>query len=245
MIILRPKNIIFEGFWPLSKFHFTACSTLSMNQLNCQVKNKWSNQPFTRIALEQIINLNLIKGYTRSDPVNQVDPGDHTIEITPDDTRYTPETAEYWRSLGLTIVESQIRESGPAVTTSEIKANAVTNKHHWMTDPINVDGERRWRIRYGFGWGKKKLSEEYQDEVRKSLKLMEDEVCFTFVEVTSLDEEHLGIIKYFNGGGGGCWSHVGLTPGYDNWVSIGKGCQDISTIQHETMHTLGTGVNIK
>ena len=28
MIILRPKNVIFERFRPLSKFHFPACSTL-------------------------------------------------------------------------------------------------------------------------------------------------------------------------------------------------------------------------
>ena len=28
MIILRPKTVIFEGFWPVSKFHFSACSTL-------------------------------------------------------------------------------------------------------------------------------------------------------------------------------------------------------------------------
>ena len=28
MIILRPKNVIFECFWPFSKFHFPACSTL-------------------------------------------------------------------------------------------------------------------------------------------------------------------------------------------------------------------------
>ena len=28
MIILRPKNVIFERFWPLSKFDFLACSTL-------------------------------------------------------------------------------------------------------------------------------------------------------------------------------------------------------------------------
>ena len=30
MIILRPKNIILGRFWPLSKFHFPACSTLPM-----------------------------------------------------------------------------------------------------------------------------------------------------------------------------------------------------------------------
>jgi len=28
MIILRPKNVIFEPFWPFSKFHFPACATL-------------------------------------------------------------------------------------------------------------------------------------------------------------------------------------------------------------------------
>ena len=28
MIILRPKNVNFERFWPPSKFHFPACSTL-------------------------------------------------------------------------------------------------------------------------------------------------------------------------------------------------------------------------
>ena len=28
MIILRPKNVIFERLWLLSKFHFLACSTL-------------------------------------------------------------------------------------------------------------------------------------------------------------------------------------------------------------------------
>ena len=30
IIILRPKNVIFERFWPFSKFHFPACSTLPM-----------------------------------------------------------------------------------------------------------------------------------------------------------------------------------------------------------------------
>ena len=28
MIILRPKKVIFERFWPFSKFHLPACSTL-------------------------------------------------------------------------------------------------------------------------------------------------------------------------------------------------------------------------
>ena len=30
MIILRPENAIFERFWPFSKFHLSACSTLSV-----------------------------------------------------------------------------------------------------------------------------------------------------------------------------------------------------------------------
>ena len=33
MIILRPKNVIFERLWLLSKFHFPACSTLVINHL--------------------------------------------------------------------------------------------------------------------------------------------------------------------------------------------------------------------
>ena len=30
MIILTPKNVIFDRFWPVSTFHFPACSTLCM-----------------------------------------------------------------------------------------------------------------------------------------------------------------------------------------------------------------------
>ena len=33
MIILRPKNVIFERFWIFPKFHFPACSTLIIVQL--------------------------------------------------------------------------------------------------------------------------------------------------------------------------------------------------------------------
>ena len=32
MIILRPKNVNFPRFWPFSKFHFSACSTLIMSE---------------------------------------------------------------------------------------------------------------------------------------------------------------------------------------------------------------------
>ena len=37
MIILRPKNVIFERFWPFSKFHFPACSTLHILQLKDEI----------------------------------------------------------------------------------------------------------------------------------------------------------------------------------------------------------------
>ena len=36
MILLRPENVIFERFWPLSKFNFLACSTLVMSHLQKQ-----------------------------------------------------------------------------------------------------------------------------------------------------------------------------------------------------------------
>ena len=35
MIILKPKNVIFERFWPLSKLHFPASSTLDIIELFC------------------------------------------------------------------------------------------------------------------------------------------------------------------------------------------------------------------
>ena len=34
MIILRPRNVMFERFWPLSKFHFPVCSTLIISSIN-------------------------------------------------------------------------------------------------------------------------------------------------------------------------------------------------------------------
>ena len=39
MIILRPKNVIFERFWPFSKFHFPACSTLAISMLTYFIIN--------------------------------------------------------------------------------------------------------------------------------------------------------------------------------------------------------------
>ena len=39
MIILRPKNVTFERFWPLSKFHFPACSTLNMTLIDVKTSS--------------------------------------------------------------------------------------------------------------------------------------------------------------------------------------------------------------
>ena len=86
------------------------------------------------------------------------------------------------------------------------------------------------------------MSADFQDFVREALQLIENDTCFTFEEVTDNDGLEFGILKYFTGSG--CWSYTGRYEGHDNWISIGRGCQDISTIQHETMHALGTGVNI-
>ena len=37
---LRPKNVIFERFWPFSKFHFLACSTLVIGYNNVKIFDK-------------------------------------------------------------------------------------------------------------------------------------------------------------------------------------------------------------
>ena len=107
-----------------------------------------------------------------------------------------------------------------------------------------VNGKWRWRIRFGFEWSHNdgtKLTEDYRDRIRKALKWLEYEVCLTFVEVTDLEEEDMGIIRYFSASGYPCWSYVGKVA--TNWISIGKGCHTRKVIHHETMHTLGTGVN--
>ena len=48
MIIWRPKNVIFERFWPFSKFHFPACNTLVILEtfLTLQNYNGTKRVPF-------------------------------------------------------------------------------------------------------------------------------------------------------------------------------------------------------
>ena len=161
-------------------------------------------------------------------------------ELTLNDTRYTPESAEYWRSFGLQIPENQIDDADSIEDT----VKGMHYKNHWKNDPIIVNGKRRWRIRFGFQWNKegangRLLTEEYRERVRKALKWLEYEACLTFVEVTDLAEEEMGIIRYFSESG--CWSYVGKVG--TNWVSIDDGCHTRKVIHHETMHTLGTGEN--
>ena len=45
MIILRAKNVIFERFWPLSKFHFPACSTLLTFKILIQIAEEPKIEP--------------------------------------------------------------------------------------------------------------------------------------------------------------------------------------------------------
>ena len=40
MIILRPKYVIFERFWPFTKFHFPACSTLYITLGLCKLEKE-------------------------------------------------------------------------------------------------------------------------------------------------------------------------------------------------------------
>uniref|UniRef100_A0A0N5BKJ7 Zinc metalloproteinase n=1 Tax=Strongyloides papillosus TaxID=174720 RepID=A0A0N5BKJ7_STREA len=74
--------------------------------------------------------------------------------------------------------------------------------------------------------------------VDMSLKLIENETCIRFQK---LYFPSFGVpgLKYFKGNG--CWSYVGRkSPNQFQDVSIGFGCTTIGTVQHETMHALGS-----
>ena len=45
------------------------------------------------------------------------------------------------------------------------------------------------------------------------------------------------LISFFQSGG--CWSYIGRLWSRVNEISIGRGCEWQSTIQHEVMHALG------
>uniref|UniRef100_A0A0K0F1L2 Zinc metalloproteinase n=1 Tax=Strongyloides venezuelensis TaxID=75913 RepID=A0A0K0F1L2_STRVS len=74
--------------------------------------------------------------------------------------------------------------------------------------------------------------------IDEALKLIESETCITFKRVNSSDIPKPGL-RFFPGEG--CYSEVGrrFRNSFQD-VSIAKGCESIGTVQHETMHALGS-----
>uniref|UniRef100_A0A0N5BCV3 Zinc metalloproteinase n=1 Tax=Strongyloides papillosus TaxID=174720 RepID=A0A0N5BCV3_STREA len=71
-----------------------------------------------------------------------------------------------------------------------------------------------------------------------ALKLMELETCIRFQRVYNIVSLEAGL-RFF--AGDGCYSSVGRRFTYSfQDVSIGEGCDTIGTVQHETMHALGS-----
>uniref|UniRef100_A0A0N5BRM2 Zinc metalloproteinase n=1 Tax=Strongyloides papillosus TaxID=174720 RepID=A0A0N5BRM2_STREA len=76
------------------------------------------------------------------------------------------------------------------------------------------------------------------DLVDKALKAMQNETCIRFEKQAKIPSGEPGL-KFVKGNG--CWSYVGRTE--ENKfqdVSIGYGCTTFGTVQHETMHALGS-----
>uniref|UniRef100_A0A0K0FB26 Zinc metalloproteinase n=1 Tax=Strongyloides venezuelensis TaxID=75913 RepID=A0A0K0FB26_STRVS len=72
-----------------------------------------------------------------------------------------------------------------------------------------------------------------------SLKLIEKETCIKFEKERYYPTFGTPGLKYIKGNG--CWSFVGRkSPDQFQDVSIGSGCTTIGTVQHETMHALGS-----
>uniref|UniRef100_A0A0N5BJD8 Zinc metalloproteinase n=1 Tax=Strongyloides papillosus TaxID=174720 RepID=A0A0N5BJD8_STREA len=76
------------------------------------------------------------------------------------------------------------------------------------------------------------------DLVDKALKAMQNETCIRFEKQKTIPPEQPGL-KFVKGNG--CWSYVGRTEEKKfQDVSIGYGCTTFGTVQHETMHALGS-----
>uniref|UniRef100_A0A0K0FTJ4 Zinc metalloproteinase n=1 Tax=Strongyloides venezuelensis TaxID=75913 RepID=A0A0K0FTJ4_STRVS len=74
--------------------------------------------------------------------------------------------------------------------------------------------------------------------IDKALGSMQNETCIRFKKHTTIPHGQPGL-KFVKGTG--CWSYVGRTE--ENKfqdVSIGYGCTSFGTVQHETMHALGS-----
>ena len=155
-----------------------------------------------------------------------------------DDLRYTPESAAYWRSLGMTVHEEHITDEDD--TTDELIPNNMRLTSRFNTIPFKSGGFRRWKIRYMFyhETSEEKLDEQMKEKVRAALKEMQKQTCLTFVEIEEEDKDPEGLIRFFDSGNG-CHSHLGRIG--SNKISLGNGCGHIGIIQHEVMHALGVG----
>ncbi|CEF70657.1 Astacin-like metalloendopeptidase [Strongyloides ratti] len=73
--------------------------------------------------------------------------------------------------------------------------------------------------------------------VDKGIKIIEEETCVKFTKSNGPIHGEPGLIYYY---GKGCWSYVGKENDYHfQSISIGRGCQNVGVIQHETLHALG------
>lgn len=145
------------------------------------------------------------------------------------DVRYTVESAEYWTSLGLTINPEDIYgDDGKA---------AYAGVQLWNNQPYtNAVGENRFKVDYYLD---SSLTSSTHNLIRSSLALMSTELCLDFnqIDCNTIECNPDGIMSFFQSGG--CWSYIGRLWSRVNEISIGRGCEWQSTIQHEVMHALG------
>uniref|UniRef100_A0A0N5BY55 Metalloendopeptidase n=1 Tax=Strongyloides papillosus TaxID=174720 RepID=A0A0N5BY55_STREA len=74
--------------------------------------------------------------------------------------------------------------------------------------------------------------------VDTALKFIENETCVRFSKQKAIPSGQPGL-KFVKGNG--CWSYVGRSEESKfQDVSIGYGCTTVGTVQHETMHALGS-----
>uniref|UniRef100_A0A0N5C2U0 Zinc metalloproteinase n=1 Tax=Strongyloides papillosus TaxID=174720 RepID=A0A0N5C2U0_STREA len=113
---------------------------------------------------------------------------------------------------------------------SDIFGNAETRKKR----KIDMSANFTWdlTIPYTFDNHVKK------ELIREALNKLQNETCLSFKEYSDFIPQGQAGLKYIYGQG--CYSNVGRAhQDKHQIISIGKGCELISTIQHETMHALG------
>ena len=175
------------------------------------------------------------------------------------DMRYTPRTAAYWRSKGLTILDEWIFGSAEENGEELVPENNVVS-WRWIDAPFTVEGKRRYKINYKFHWDidpespyyELKHDEEQKQRIRESLDFIQARTCLTFEEQFSLGNYPGGLLQFIIHSG--CWANVGRDAyreygNNDNpktRISLGPNClsgtiskQYRGTIQHEVLHALG------